>query len=136
MDDEEQPVGIVFPDTLGACIDKLYALRAQRLEQEREIKERKRTETAYKDHIIAELRKATLDGGKGDKANASITTNDEPTPNDWTAIWQYIKENDADDLVQRRLYSAAVKARWEAGEEVAGIGHFTVVDLSLTKRGK
>ena len=133
---EEQVGQIAFPGTLGECIDKLYKLRAQRLEQEREIKERKRTETAYKDYIVAQLRAASLEGGRGEGANASITTDDVPTAKNWDDIWAYIDENDAHDMVQRRLSSAAVKARWDAGEEIPGIEHFTVTDLSLTKRSK
>ena len=133
---EEQVGAVAFPETLGECIDKLYKLRAQRLEQEREIKERKRTESAYKNHIIALLREASLEGGRGEGANASITVDDVPTAKNWDEIWAHIEENDAHDMVQRRLSSQAVKLRWEAGEEVPGIEHFTVEDLSLTKRSK
>ena len=137
IDEEAEEVSTItvnFPDSLGECIDRLYKLRTFRLKQEKEIKERKRTENAYRSHIINLLGDVNLEGGRGTVATASIKSSEEPTAKDWSEIYAYIEANDAFDLLQRRLSAKAVKQRWELGEEVPGIEKFTVVDLSLTKR--
>jgi len=125
---------IEFPEDLGTCIDKLYVLRAQRLVLSKEVDERKRTEAAYRTHIINKLRDVKMEGGKGSVCSASITEKVEPTPKDWPAIWAYISEHDAFDMLQKKLSGKAVKERWEAGEVVPGVDKFTKVDLSLKKQ--
>ena len=126
---------VEFPEDLGACIDKYYQLRAQRLNLEKEVKERKRTERAYMEHIVAQLRAIKMENGGGLKANASIKEVEMPTPKDWPAIWEYIKENNAFDLLQKRLSSKAVQERWDQEIVIPGIETFTKVSLSLTKKG-
>ncbi len=126
---------VEFPEDLGTCIDKYYQLRAQRLNLDKEIKERKRTEKAYMEHIVAKLREIQMENGGGKVANASIKEVEMPTPKDWPAIWEYIKENNAFDLLQKRLSSKAVQERWDQEIVVPGIETFTKVSLSLTKKG-
>jgi len=131
---ELEAVPIEFPDDLGVCIDKLYILRSQRLVLSKEVAERKRTEAAYRSHIITKLRDIKLDGGRGAAASASITEKVEPTPKDWPTIWAYIAEHDAFDMLAKKLSGKAIKERWDQGEEVPGIERFTKIDLSLKKR--
>lgn len=126
---------VVFPDSLGDSIDKYYQLRAQRLNLEKEVKERKRTERAYMEHIIASLRAANMANGGGGVANASIKEVEMPTPKNWQAIWDFVKANDAWDILQKRLSGKAVQERWDQGIMIEGIETFTKVSLSLTKKG-
>lgn len=126
---------IEFPDDLGSCIDKYYQLRAQRLNLEKEVKERKRTEKAYMEHIIAKLRGINMENGGGHVANASIKEVEVPTPKDWPAIWEFVKQNNAWDLLQKRLSGKAVQERWDQEIVIPGIETFTKVSLSLTKKG-
>jgi len=130
---ELELVPIEFPADIGECIDKLYVLRAQRLVFEKELRQRKRTEAAYKLHIIGILGELKMEGGKGTTANSSITRKEMPTPDDWNAIYEYIEATQAWDLMQKRLSTKAIQERWDLGEEVPGIGKFEKVDLSLTK---
>ena len=130
---EQAPV--VFPDSLGDSIDKYYQLRAQRLNLEKEVKERKRTEKAYMEHIVAQLRSINMENGGGRVANASIKEVEVPTPKDWPAIWEFVKENNAWDLLQKRLSGKAVQERWDQEIVIPGIDTFTKVSLSLTKKG-
>jgi len=39
---------------------------------------------------------------------------------DWNAVMQYVKENDAFDILQKRISPAQLKARLEAGAVIAG----------------
>lgn len=126
---------VVFPDNLGDSIDKYYQLRAQRLNLEKEVKERKRTERAYMGHIIASLKAANMANGGGGVANASIKEVEMPTPKNWQAIWDFVKTNDAWDILQKRLSGKAVQERWDQDIMIPGIETFTKVSLSLTKKG-
>ena len=125
---------VEFPEDLGACIDKYYQLRAQRLNLEKEVKERKRTEKAYMEHIVAQLRAIKMENVGGLKANASIKEVEMPTPKDWPAIWEYIKENNAFDLLQKRLSSKAVND-WmaETGEIPPGVTLVQQKKLNIRK---
>ena len=87
------------------------------------------------EHIVAQLRAIKMENGGGLKANASIKEVEMPTPKDWPAIWEYIKENNAFDLLQKRLSSKAVQERWDQEIVIPGIETFTKVSLSLTKKG-
>lgn len=131
---ELEAVPIEFPDNVGECIDKLFALRSQRILLGREVDARKRTEAAYAKHIVEVLQSAKLTGGNGEKANASYKEVDEPTPKDWPQIWAYIVEHNAFDLLAKKLSGKAVRERWDQAEQIPGIGTFTKLKLSLTKR--
>jgi hypothetical protein len=124
-----------FPTKLGACVDAAYTLRAKRLEIEKKAEEVKAEETALKDHIIATFSKADIDGAKGKVASASISRSVKANAKDWPSIWEYIVENEAFDLVERRINNKAYRDRLEAGESIPGTESFDVVTLSLTKIG-
>lgn len=121
---------------LGTAIDTLYALRARRLEAEKVIKAFKSEELELRVIIKRLLDNASLEGGRGQVASTSIIHSTEPTPKDWPAIYAFIQENDAFDMLQRRLSASAVKDRWESGIVIPGIEKFDTWDLSLTKRSK
>lgn len=119
---------------LGSCIDALYLQRAERLAVEKTVKEMKTRELALRVHIKSVLDSISLESGAGKLATTSIQLSVEPTAKDWPAIYAFIVENDAFDMLQRRLSSTAVKDRWDEGIIIPGIDKFDTWDLSLTKR--
>ncbi len=121
---------------LGSAIDQLYAKRVERLAAEKLIKAMKSDELALRVHIKRLLDAVSLEAGSGQTASTSIIHSIEPTPKDWPAIYSYIVENDAFDMLQRRLSATAVKDRWESGIVIPGIDKFETWDLSLTKRSR
>ncbi len=126
----------MFPEYLGGCIDMLYEMREERLKLQREIDELKEKEEALKTHILNTFEEEKLEGSKGVLATASITRRVVARPLDWDAIFQYVKINDAFDLLQRRITDTAYRDRLEHGEQVPGVEPFTVIGLSLTKSRK
>lgn len=58
-----------------------------------------------------------------------------PVAQDWVAIHQYIKDNDAIDLVQKRLTESAVKLRWDDNVVIPGVGDKLVEKVKVTIRG-
>jgi hypothetical protein len=125
-----------FPTKLGACVDKAYALRAERLEIEKQAEEIKKQEAAIKEHIIATFSKADIDGAKGKVASASISRSVKCNVKDWPLVYEYIVDNAAFDLMERRINNKAYRDRMEAGEAIPGTESFDVVTLSLTKIGE
>lgn len=121
---------------LGTAIDKLYELRSQRLDVEKVVKTMKSDELALRVHIKQMLDSINLDGAKGSAATAAVVTSVDPVAKDWLQIYEFIRENDAFDMLQKRLSSMAVKERWESGILVPGIEKFDNWDLSITKRSK
>lgn len=121
---------------LGTAIDKLYELRSQRLDVEKVVKTMKSDELALRVHIKQMLDSINLDGAKGSAATAVVITSVDPVAKDWLQIYEFIRENDAFDMLQKRLSSMAVKERWESGILVPGIEKFDNWDLSITKRSK
>lgn len=122
-----------FPKAVGACADKLYQLREERLKQQKIVDDIEAEEKALKAHIINTLPKSEASGVSGKIAKVKVETDDIPQTEDWDKVWQYIKKNNAFDLLQRRLNNAAVEERWEAGKKIPGIKTFKVVKVSCTK---
>lgn len=122
-----------FPKAMGACADKLYELRNKRLSIQKLVEEIQSEETALKNHIIDNLPKSEASGVTGKLARVTVVTKEVPQAQDWDVLYKYIKKTGSFELLQRRLTAAAIKERWEEGKEVPGVGHFTVVDVSINK---
>lgn len=123
-------------ESVGALIDELYVLRAERLELSKRVDVLKTQEAQLRAKIIAQLRNVKLESGSGQMATGSITTSKEARVLDWNEFWQWAVEHNARDVVQKRVSITAIRERWEAGIEVAGLEAVEVADLSLTKRRK
>lgn len=122
-----------FPKALGACADRLYQLRAQRLSVQKQVDELWAEEKALKSHIIDTLPKSEASGVAGKLARVTVVTKDIPQVKDWDTFYKYVKKTGQFDLLQRRLTDTAVKERWEAGKEIPGVEHFKAVTVSLNK---
>lgn len=132
--EEAPPSKYSFPKTLGACVDRAYTIREQRLKMERAAAALKSEEAAIKLHVLNTFGKMDVEGARGKVATASVTTRVTGSVKDWDAFYKYIKANDAFDLLHRRLSDAAYRERLGAEESVPGVEPFEVVGLSLTKR--
>jgi len=70
---------------------------------------------------------------------ASVTVEYEtklvPVAQDWDAIHQYIKENDAIDLVHKRLTESAVRLRWDDDVVIPGVGDKIAEKIKVTVNG-
>lgn len=124
-----------IPKTIAACGDMLYTLREKRIAIEHQAAEIAKDEAKLRDHIINCLPKQDATGVRGKIAQVSISTKTKPTVKDWTAVWAYVKKNNAFELLQRRLNETAVAERWEHNREIPGVEKFDVVTVSCTKLG-
>ena len=123
-----------MPKTIGACIDALYKMRAERHAIEKKAEAVKEQESALEGYVLETFRKTDLDGARGKVAVAGITQATVPTVKDWDALYKYVKKKDAWDLLQKRVSATAYRERLDEKVVVPGVEPFTVTKLSLTKR--
>ena len=118
---------------LKLVVDQYKDARDRRLAMQKEVDAIHETEKAYANTILTALRdsESPVVGGTTHQCTRKVTN--EPAVEDWDKVHGYVVEYDAWDLLQRRISPAAVKERWDAGEEVPGVGSFPVEKLSLTK---
>ena len=55
-------------------------------------------------------------------ASAAITTVQKPYISDYSLLEQHIRDTGSLDLLHKRLTESAVKARWDDGVQVPGVG--------------
>jgi hypothetical protein len=125
-----------FPESVGEAIDFLYSLRSERLEVEKQAKEIKDKESALEAYVILKLTELSLDGAKGHVATATITTSKQVIVHDWETLRNYIVQNDAWEMLQKRTSITAFRERWNEGVEIPGTEPYEKVDLSLVKAGR
>ena len=107
--------------------------RAHRLAEQKKVDELEVVEKRLK-KLLMEAISATKAQSIGDKNYVyAVTSKEEPSPENWPKIYQYIQKTGSFDLLYRRLNAAAVKERWEEGVKIPGITKFPVEDISRTK---
>lgn len=122
-----------FPKALGACADRLFTLREQRLEAQKAVDLLAAEESAIKQHIINTLPKSEASGVAGKLARVTVVTKQIPQVKDWDKLYAHVKKTGQFELLQRRLTDAAIKERWENGKKVPGVEAFNAVTVSVNK---
>lgn len=125
--------GDELPKSIGRCADLYNDTRALRLAMEKETNAVKERESEIREHIIANLSKTEDTGAAGLRYRAQIVMKDVPRAADWAAIHKFIKDNNRFDLLQKRLGEKAVADMWEAGEDIPGVEHMHIPEVSITK---
>jgi hypothetical protein len=124
--------------TVDAVIKKYMKLRSEKEAAEAEIKERVDTIKAAMTKLEAWL-KAKLDADgltsfKTDHGTAFLTTTDFANVEDWDAVLRFIREQEAFDMLEKRISKAAVRGYIEAHKEVPpGVKYGTKLDINIRK---
>ena len=121
------------PQSFGSMIDEMYGLRNQKQDYESKAKKIKEQMDVLEIAIINRLDIDETTMSRGKTASAILTEQQIPKVEDWDAFYQYIQENEAFHLLQRRVSTAAARETLEAGETIAGVGTFTKRAISLRK---
>lgn len=121
------------PQTFGAMIDEMYELRNQKSEYESKAKKLKDRMDQLEAAIIIRLDKDETTMSRGKMASAILTEQDIPKVDDWDEYYQYIHDNEAFHLLQRRPATTACREMLEAGEVIPGVSTFTKRSISLRK---
>ncbi len=117
---------------LPEYVDKLHTLRQARLAADKESRKLKKQEDDVNAFIIAEMREKAITEAHGELLVVELDVKEKGSVEDWDALWSYIRENDAFELLHKRLTDSAVKERWDAGEEVPGVEKVDVYKLILS----
>jgi len=123
--------------TLGEAIDRLHALQKDREIRQREfdamLAGMKQKESELEQHILLVLQKEKMSGSRGTTAQVSVRPKTVPQVRDWIALFNYIRERNAFELLQKRIGATAWKEHVEAGEVIPGVESETYSVLSVTK---
>lgn len=116
---------------IGDRIEELHHLRNQIRVDEAALKELKEEFDRKQWELMQQMEDAGLDQAKSNSATVFVSKDVMPTVKDWEALTQYIKDNDAHYLFQKRITQTAWKELVEMGEEVPGVEAFEKPKLNM-----
>jgi hypothetical protein len=124
--------------TVDDVISAYMKLRKQKESIEAETKDRVKEVKAKMEKLEAWIKqKADADGVTQFKTlhgTAYLTTTDYANVADWDAVLGFIRENDAYDMLERRVSKVAVRGYIEANKAVpSGITYGTRIDVNVRK---
>ena len=124
--------------TVDAVIKKYMKLREEKTAVEAEIKERvdaiKADMAKLEAFLMAKLDADGLTSFKTEYGTAFLTTTDFANVEDWDAVLRFIREEDAFDMLEKRVSKTAVRGYIEANKEVPpGIKYGTKLDINIRK---
>lgn len=124
--------------TVDSVIKKYMALRAKKEAIEAETKEQVKGIKENMAKIEAWLKvKADADGVtsfKTEHGTAFLTTVDYANVADWDAVLEFIRNEEAYDMLEKRVSKAAVRGYLESTNEVPpGVNYGTKLDINIRK---
>lgn len=117
--------------TLQQLIDAWGDARTARLEAQRTVDQLEKGEKELKALVIAGMKFQKMSSCGGQRRGANYKAKQVPTAGDWRKIYDWIKENDAFDILHKRLTDTAIKAREEDGIIIPGIVTIEVDDITM-----
>jgi hypothetical protein len=120
--------------SIGSLIDKAFKLAAVYEAAAEKAEKAKAELTAAQGLVIATLKSQGLDGARGKLGLASLVEEEHPDVDDWEALYKFIVENDAFELLHRRVSRSAWQERLAAGEVIPGVGKFPKTRLSMRRK--
>lgn len=127
------PVAEAPRDLYEKIIVQWRAMRAKRLELERQAKEAQSTETALKSYAIEVCRAQKLEGVLIDGRITGLNTKNVATVSDKEALINFIRETGDISLLQFRLATGTVDEYTQNDRKVPGTEYIDVYDLSDKK---
>lgn len=124
--------------TVEAVIRKYMKLREKRASIEASVKEQldevKGNMAKLEAWLMAKLDADGLTSFKTDYGTAFLTTTDFANVEDWDAVLRFIREEDAFDMLEKRVSKTAVRGYIEATKEVPpGVKYGTKLDINIRK---
>jgi hypothetical protein len=129
LNDQPEPA----PRTVGELIDELFETRTLRLVLEKKAEALKKEEARLSDFLIGELKQQDTTAMRGHQAMFSIKKVVVPSVLDWPKVFEFIKENDAFSLVQKRIGVQSWNEYNDSGLVVPGTEALELDKYSLTK---
>lgn len=102
---------------IKTLVAQLNAARNERLALDRQSAKLKVVEDTCMDQLIA----AKVVSGQYGSYLLEFVNKKTPRCTDWPGLWAYVRENDAFEMLHKRLTESAIMERVNAGEIVPGI---------------
>jgi hypothetical protein len=122
-----------IPESLGSMADEYSDVRNERLRIEKVAAGVKARESELYNVIMSVLDESADTGASGKNYRVQRIEKERQNVKDWPALWSYIQQNGAFELLQKRLNDKAVRELAEGGEVLPGIEAEMVATLSFTK---
>jgi hypothetical protein len=119
---------------ISTVADLYWQARNQRLDMQKTVDALEAVEKGLKKDLIEMMTEAEITAIGGELVEVTIVKKNEPVVERWSLLWGYIQATGEFDLLYKRVNAAAVKERWELNKEVAGVGVFPTITLSLHAR--
>jgi len=124
--------------TVDSVIKKYMKLRDEKAAIEAEIKERvdkiKADMAKLEAFLKAKMDADGLTSFKSEHGTAFLTTTDFANIEDWDAVLKFIREEEAYDMLEKRVSKTAVRGYIDANKEVPpGIRYGTKLDVNIRK---
>jgi O-methyltransferase involved in polyketide biosynthesis len=113
-------------------VDAYITKRSERLLADKVAEKLKKEETDLQKKLIEICIAAKAKALGGSKGVVNYARENKPTVISWEKLYEYIKEHDAFELLQRRLGEGAVVERWEDGIVIPGVATFPVDKLTIS----
>lgn len=122
------------PTPTSAIITNLFEARERKRKLDEESKQIERDIAAMKLALIERMQTENIHSTSNDIATVTLTESVVPNVTDWTEFYNYLKENDALYLLERRVSSTGWRELHNSGATPPGTEPFLRFDLSLRKR--
>lgn len=130
---DETTVAAPEPESLGSAIDRLFDLN-QRLKRVGQVEKRiKEQIEELEQSVMGALDAQDSVLGSGHRGKATITESVVPNLEDLDALWEYMKENDAPYLLERRVALTAWRELFQQGTLVPGTRSFVKRKVSVKR---
>lgn len=116
----------------SALVDAYILKRAERLTADKVAEKLKKEETELQKALIDICIKGGAKALGGSKGVVNYERTNKPTVTDWEKLYQYIREHNAFELLQRRLGEGAVTERWDDDITIPGVGTWPVDKLTIS----
>jgi ribonuclease HII len=120
--------------TTPELIDRMFELRDSKRLREAQIKELTSEIDEIKFELIGRFQSDGTEVTATAKATASITETTVPNVTNWDQYYEFIKQEDAFYLLEKRPSTAAWRELHNSGQTPPGTAAFVKYDINLRKR--
>lgn len=120
--------------TISDLIDELNDVRERKRDLNAQLKDIDEQYKELERQILEHMDSAGTELVASSRTRVSVQRQTVPSVTDWDAFEEYVKDNDALFLFERRVASKPWRELYESGEEVPGTEAFERRSLSLRKR--
>lgn len=113
---------------------EVCAITEERLTHDRASKKLKVTEDNLKASLIRAMQDDNLTVIETARVYVGVSQHQKPIIMNWAELEVWIRENNAVDMLQKRLTESAVNLRWDEGIQVPGVGIQTTDKVTTTIR--